>query len=360
MIDSSTLPKLRARLTGSLGSLLVFVFLSASCSDGTGPSTETTLPADPTPSGPIDSSDPDVSPGDTITAPDPTLPPPDSTEAGDTLVDPGTSSYPGIPFGTYSMPTAYLNSVHTGSVMAGLVSPTNIVTVLTETRNKGGRLVVKLSKGRQHFVTNPDGTFSLTKWKALVDQYRNIDLAPFIADGTILGHFLIDEPHRTTRWGGQVIPQATVEEMAAYSKQIWPTMPTLVRVVPSWLAAAPVTYTHLDAGWLQYTSDKGDVTALVTAEVAVAKSKGLGLVVGMNVLDGGDGSSRIAGWSQGKYAMSATEIRSYGTVLLDQSYACGFYMWSHDTEYYSRTDIMAAMAELSAKAGVHAKTSCRQ
>lgn len=245
-------------------------------------------------------------------------------------------------------------------MLGGPLSPNNIVSVLTETRNKGGRIVLKLCKGRDTYVKDANGNFSFTKWKLLIDQYRNVNLAPFIADGTILGHYLIDEPHRTARWGGVAISQATIEAMAAYSKEIWPTLPTLVRVVPSWLAEAPITYTHLDAGWLQYTAARGNVTTVVRGEVAAARRKGLGLVVGMNVMNGGNGTSGIPGETRGDWAMSATELRTYGTALLNESYACGFYMWTHITRYYDRTDIRAAMAELSGQARIHERTSCRQ
>ena len=108
--------------------------------------------------------------------------------------------------------------------------------------------------------------------------------------------------------GGKTIPQATLEAMAQYSKQLWPDMTTFVRVVPSWLAAAPVTYTYLDAGWLQYAWGKGDVATMVAAEVAAAKSKRLGLMVGLNVLQGGNGSSGIRGTTSGNWAMSASEV----------------------------------------------------
>jgi hypothetical protein len=37
------------------------------------------------------------------------------------------------------------------------------------------------------------GTFNLTKHKAAVDRHRNIDFAAYNADGTIVGHFVIDE-----------------------------------------------------------------------------------------------------------------------------------------------------------------------
>ena len=355
MTGMSTPPNRSARQRRSLASLLLFVVIGAACGgDGIGPSTESALPADSAAAAPADPASPGdtlaTPPGDSIAVADSTVPPPDSTPTGDTMVPAVDGSLlAGITFGTTNLPPSYLNSVHTGTLLGGPLSPSNIVSTLTEVRSRGGRIVVKLCKGSDHYVKNADGTFSFTKWKALVDRYRYVNLGPFIADGTILGHYLIDEPHRAVRWGGKIISPATLEAMAAYSKKIWPTMPALVRVVPSWLATSSVTYTHLDAGWLQYTAKKGDVTQLVTAEVAAAKRKALGLVVGMNVSEGGKSG-----------AMTATEVRAYGSVLLNQSYTCGFYMYHHDPSYFSRSDIRTAMAELSAKARNHAKTSCRQ
>ena len=270
------------------------------------------------------------------------------------------SSLPGVVFGTWTMPSTYLNSVHTGWVQGGPLDPSNILSVLSSARAKGGRVVIKLSKGSDTFVKNSDGTFSLTKWKSLVSAYRSVNLAPYLSDGTIVGHLLIDEPHRDKRWGGRPIPQSTVEEMARHSKQLWPGMPTLVRAMPSWLAGASVSYSSLDAGWTQYERGKGDAGSWVEAEAGAAKRKGLGLVVGMNVLDGGDGSSGIAGFTQGKYAMSASEIRKHGLAMLANSYACAFFNWSHNSSYYGRSDIKSAMADVSAKARSHAKTACRQ
>jgi hypothetical protein len=148
--------------------------------------------------------------------------------------------------------------------------------------------------------------------------------------------------------------------MAQYSKQIWPTWTTVVHTQTPWLANTPITFRYLDAGWTQYAAGKGDVTKWATTEIASAKSKRLGLVMGMNVLDGGNGSSRIKGWSSGKWSMSASELRTYGTVVLNQSYPCAFFMWAHDVPYYGRTDIKSAMAALSTKAKAHAKTSCQQ
>jgi hypothetical protein len=285
----------------------------------------------------------------------------DSTGTSPIAATAGTQ--PGIVFGSYGMEVADLNSIHTGALRGGGITETNVLQFLAAIKAKGGRLVLKMCQGADKYVKNADGTFSFTKWKSLVDRFRKVNLGPYISDGTLMGHFLIDEPQRAAKWGGKVIPQATVEAMAKYSKQIWPTLPTLVRVVPSWLASAPVSYTALDAGWLQYGSGKGDPAKMVASEASIAKQKGLGLLIGLNILDGGNGSSGVRGWSSGKWAMSASEIRNYGSALLSQSYACGFFNWTYQyfgPTYYARSDIKSAMSDLSNKARAHARTSCKQ
>jgi hypothetical protein len=270
------------------------------------------------------------------------------------------SSAPGIVFGSTDMDYVLLNSVHTGTLKGGGLSTTSIISLLSAVRSRGGRIVIKLCNGHDFYVQNSDGTFSFTKWKQLVDRFKVVNLGPYIADGTIIGHYLIDEPQNASRWGGKVIPQSTLEAMAQYSKQNWPTMTTFVRTVPSWLAKSSVNYTYLDAGWAQYTSSKGNVSTWIVAEVNAAKSKGLGLAVGLNVINGGNGSSGIRGTRSGTYSMSASELKTYGTALLGQSYSCAFYMWQYNSTYYGRSDVKTAMADLSSKARSHAKTGCRQ
>ena len=345
--------------------VMVALTFAAGCNSGDklSPDTETPAatvpaPADSAAAGPTDST---ALPTDSTASTDSTLAPADSAAAATAAF--ATGSQPGIVFGSYGMTATDLNSIHTGILNGGGITETSVGPLLAAIKAKGGRLVLKMCMGDDKYVKNPDGTFSLTKWKALVDRFKKTNLAPYISDGTLMGHFLIDEPQRTAKWGGQFISQATIEAMAAYSKQIWPTLPTMVRVVPSWLASAPVAYSALDAGWLQYTQDKGDPGKLVASEVAAARQKGLGLVIGLNILDGGNGSSGVHGWSRGKWAMTATEIKNYGSALLAQSYACGFFNWTYQyfgPTYYARSDIKSALADLSSKAQAHAKTSCRQ
>jgi hypothetical protein len=346
--------KARHRAT-ALG--LVLMLLGGCGENGMNPSTENPTAG----SAPGDSAA--TIPADSMVPTDSTIVPTDSTLIDSSGVTTLAGSVPpGIVFGVYNMDVEQMTSVLNGTMQGGGLTPDNILSRLAAARAKGARMVLKMCMGDDKYVKNPDGTFSFTKWKALVDRFRSVNLTPYITDGTLLGHFLIDEPHRAAKWG-KPIPQATVEAMAQYSKQIWPGLTTFVRVVPSWLAAAPVTYTYLDAGWLQYAWGKGDVATMVASEVAIAKSKHLGLMVGLNVLQGGNGSSGIRGTTSGNWAMSASEVRSYGTTLLSQSYACGFYNWSYTLSgptYFARSDVKTVMAELSIKAKAHVKTSCKQ
>jgi hypothetical protein len=265
---------------------------------------------------------------------------------------------PGIVFASFGLTPSQLNTVHTGIV--GSTSPSDFLTYLAQVKAKGGRVLVKLSGG-DLAVRNADNTFSLAKWKSMVDRYRNIKFSSYVTDGTIVGHLLIDEPHFPSRWGNKTIPHATLEDAAKYSKQLWPSLPTMVSAPPNWLASTTISYTYLDAGWATYRGTASSSPATWASNmVSKAKSKGLGLFMGFNVLDGGDGSSGFHGNLPKKWAMSASEIRSYGLALLSQSYVCGFGMWKYKSTYYNRSDVKSAMADVSAKARSHARTSCRQ
>ena len=261
----------------------------------------------------------------------------------------------GIVFASFGLQPSQMNSVHTGGVRG--MSASGILSYLAQTKAKGGRALLNFGGESR----NADGTFSLAVWKARIDRYRGVNFSSYIADGTLIGHFIIDEPHFQSRWGGKIIPQSTVEEMAKYSKQLWPTMTTIVNAPLHWLADSPTIYTNLDAGWAMYRSKTSSNPTLWAAnQVAAAKRKGLGVFSGLNVLDGGNGSSGFHGNYPKSWAMSANELRTYGSALFSQSYVCGFGMWKYTSAYYDRPDIKVAMAELSTKARNHVKTSCRQ
>jgi hypothetical protein len=148
--------------------------------------------------------------------------------------------------------------------------------------------------------------------------------------------------------------------MARYSKSIWPAMPTIIRGWPAYLKG--YQYRYLDAAWAQYSNRFGPVSAFISDNVRDAKASGLALVVGLNQLAGGSNSGSNKGLSEfvsGKYAMNASELESWGRVLLNEPYVCAFLSWAYDSKYTSRSDIKQAMSSLAQTARSRSSTSCR-
>ena len=268
-----------------------------------------------------------------------------STPDGGRFAAPSTGSS-GIPFGAFAQPISLYGQTYTGGLL-NPENPDNLLSQLAAIRAAKARVVLTFP-GSSARYTNPDGTFNFDFWKARLDRYAAVDFESFVSDGTIVGIYLIDEPSCASCWGGQVIPQDMVEAMAQYSKSLWPEMKTIARVDPTWLDDYSGEYLNLDAGWAQYVVRKGDVATYLSANVAAARSKGLALIVGLNVLGGGLNQT----------SLSASQVKDFGSALLADPYACAFISWKYDAAYFARTDIKSAMALLSKKAKRHASTSC--
>ncbi len=166
---------------------------------------------------------------------------------------------------------------------------------------------------------------------------------------------MIDEPFAAPQWGGEAVPKSTLDQMAQYSKSLFPELVTMVRAAPSQLQG--YTWQFLDASWAQYAARKGPIGAFVSTEVAAAQSARLGLVVGLNISKGGDGSSGIGG-ADG-YSMTGAEILQYGGAFLAEPSSCAFLMWDSRASVIQRSDVASALAELAGDARAHAATSCR-
>jgi hypothetical protein len=271
-----------------------------------------------------------------------------SNGASDATVTFSSIGFSGIPFGASSLPPSLYGSTYTGGLM-NPEKPESLLARLATIRGARGRVVLALAGGPLQY-TNADGTFNFDLWKARVGRYSGVDFNSYISDGTVTGHYLIDQPNCSTCWGGQAIPQDMVEAMAQYSKSIWPSMATIARAEATWLTGYSGQYVYLDAGWAQYVVRKGDVNTFLADNVAAARSEGLGLIVGLNVLKGNTDLS----------SLTASQVKTFGSVLLGSSYVCAFISWQYDPTYFSQSDIKSAMELLSKKAKRHAPSSCRQ
>jgi hypothetical protein len=280
-----------------------------------------------------------------------TPPPPEPPPSEPPPSEPPPSS--GVPFGPYGLPTSEMGTF-TGMVRGA--TPSSVLVTAAAARKAGARVILRLTGDE---VANADGTFSLTKWKAALDRYASVDLSPYAGDGTIAGHLLVQNPHTAGAWGGRPISHATIEEMARYSRQRWPAIPTIAHAPPSWLAAKTTPWQYLDASSVTYSGSAGDAGAWVGEQASAAGEARLGLLVGMNVLNGGTSASRLPGTTEGKFAMSATQLRTWGTALVAQSRVCGLMMSRYDEGYFGRSDVKDAVAVVGEKARTRAATSCR-
>jgi hypothetical protein len=269
----------------------------------------------------------------------------------------------GVPFGEFGLEPQQFRPPYTGAVV--LVSRSSVASVLRAAQAGKLRLVLNLAGGGRHY-SNPDGTFNLELWKARIDTYRDVDFSPYVTEGLVLAHFLLDEPGATGTWGGRPVSRADIEEMARYSEFIWPALPTAVRATADWLGRGDTTYASLDIAWAQWSGPyRGAGTGLTPEEfrdgnVAWAKRLELGLVFGMNYLNGGDGSSGIPGTELHPelWQMSGAEVAHVGTVLSGAPYACALLSWRHDAAFESRPEVRAALDSVARVAAARGGTSC--
>jgi len=250
----------------------------------------------------------------------------------------------GIPIGNTAQPNTAFGSVYNGALRN--IYPQFLNRDLGAIKSRGGKVALMMA-GPDWQYKDADGHFSLTKWKQRIDRYNNVNFNSYISDGTLIGHYLIDEPNDPANWNGRPVDGRTLEEMARYSKAKWPNLVTIVRTQPDYLEKwGP--YRYLDAAWAQYVERKGDVDRYLENNVSSAKRQGLGLVVGLNVLKGGNNNRR----------MSPSQVKSWGAAMLNSTYPCAFISWKYDS-YLASGDMRDAMNSLRNKAESRAFKSCR-
>jgi hypothetical protein len=272
-----------------------------------------------------------------------------------------SATAPGIAFGDFHLPTSlFSSSRYSGSLQAVAVS--TVYGELNTAARYGKRLVISMA-GSRRFYTNSDHTFNMTKWKNRVSAFRGVALGRYVSSGVLLGHYLVDEPQCLRCWGGKRIPASAVEEMARYSKSIWPSLPTTVRAAPTLLPQ--INYRYLDFAWAQWVgphvpSANQTAAQFRDRQIAAARVRGLGLVFGLNYLSGGNGSSGRRGTGPGRWEMSAREVKNVGTVLAQAGYACAVLSWQYSSTFVSRTGMGTALSAVSSAARNRSRTSCKK
>jgi hypothetical protein len=289
---------------------------------------------------------------DTLVSSEAPLLPADSIAPGDTIPPP-PPVHVGIPFGPFHLPPSLYGPKFTGAYLAAV--PSTLLANLEAARWANARVLLNFT-GHNKWFRDSHG-FNLEQWKARVDHFRGLDLSSYIADGTIIGHFIMDEPSDSRDWNGTVVSLEDIDEMARYSKEIWPSMTTIIRAWPAYLEG--YHYQYLDAAWAQYNGRRfPDMDAFIAENVEGAKAAGLALVAGLNVLAGGlDGP---LGFYRDRHAMSASELRTWGRALMSEPYICAVINWRYNAQYFALPEIQSAFEDLNQKAQTHPKKSCQK
>lgn len=252
----------------------------------------------------------------------------------------------------------------------------NWKSVLDSARACKAQIFVGLTTRRGQFRMKSDTTKLDTKhWIAFVVdtvwRARAPAMQSYFDDGTILGVYLIDEYNCVACWSGMKILDAQVDTLAGAVKGLFGRRwPVAVRVDPSKLVRWP--WRHIDLTWAQfsgidhYPSACGGcggrwvrtrgvallTSAADTARVSVdsmyylygkvfadsfakaAKAINLGLVLGVNTPNGGQGYSKVVGSEgAGSWVMAPGEYSGFNRALVQQPYACAVMHWKASTSW---------------------------
>jgi hypothetical protein len=271
----------------------------------------------------------------------------------------GTTGGLGIPFGPASLwQTGSMETVGTGAFTGSIAgtSASAIVGLLGAARTAHQRLVLNMTGG-SHDLYLTDGVFDMAKWKAKMDTYRTAAIqsavASAVADGTILGNSVMDEPHvhglgDGNTWGPVgTMTKARVDSMCGYVKAMFPTLP--VGVVHQHNVFEPTkSYAVCEFIVDAYSSRLGDVTTFRDGGLALTTRDGMGIIFSMNILNGGIQAARDGLWNcpltttggRGTYEpncrMTAAQVRDYGRALGPAG--CAMLMWKYDSDFMANAN----------------------
>jgi hypothetical protein len=287
----------------------------------------------------------------------------------------------GIPFGPWGLwdnATPKANTdVFTGSL--GSVTASNIVARIDAARTKHIKIFLAMTGGsHDNYMSTINGVyqFDITKWQAKMNSFKTAEIktavAAGVADGTIIGNSVMDEPQVSgsgdgNTWGPTgTMTKARVDSLCGYVKAIFPSLPA--GVVHRYDAFEPTkSYRTCDFLVSQYAMRLGSVTTYRDGGLAMAQRDGIAIAFSINLLNGGvqdrDGTWDCTGTGGlGTYSpncrMTAQQVEDYGLVLGPAGCALG--LWQYDSDFMARSDNQQAFKNLAGRLATAPAKSCRR
>jgi hypothetical protein len=359
-------------LTAVRAALPLLVALVAASCDKTDP---LSLPSE---TGPVASGADSTAPADSL-ATEAALPadsaaPADTLALTDSLTPDLAVSYSGVPFGPYGLYATVTGFEWGPAPMTASLDNTfanSIVQRINAARLKRHRLVLAMTGGQsREYTTN--GKFDLGKWKARMNTFNTSTIkqavAAAVADGTVIGNKLIDEPE-TPKWGGAVT-KPMIDAMASYVKNMFPTLPVGVAYgAPGFRWRASEHYRVVD--WVvsqyQWSFNQGGITAWRDEVLRWARAEGVTPGFSLNIMDGGI-NDKVGSWDcagtggKGTIAqrcrMTADQVRSWGRAIGPSG--CVMLMWRYDDAFMSKSANQAAFRDVASLLNSSPRRSCRR
>jgi hypothetical protein len=286
-------------------------------------------------------------------------------------------SHTGIAFGVWSLwdPVAIKGGAAPFTASANYTDFYVILHQIAAARALNHRLLLQMTDHTPESYAT-DGKFDLVKWKREMDDYRlpiiQTAIAEGVADGTIMGNSVLDEPKRAV-WGNN-LDKAMIDEMCAYVKGIFPTLPVGVVVVHWWRPSEHYRVCDFivsQYGWSQpphgwgTPGGHGDVIGWRDAALEQARQDGIAIAFSINLLNGGEeledcSSSRTGG--PGTYPkhcqMTPKQVSDFGLALATAG--CAMFTWRYDASFMSNAANVQALDAIAAATAAHAPRSCRR
>ena len=284
----------------------------------------------------------------------------------------------GIPFGPYAAWDGTSLKPYTENFTAtmGTFTPANLVTGISTARAQRKKLLLALTGGaHENYMT--DGVFDMAKWRAKMNTFNTpalkLAVAAAVADGTIIGNSVMDEPHVKgtgdgNTWGpAGTMTKARVDSLCGYAKSVFPTLP--VGVVHPHDAFEPSnSYRVCEFLVDQYAARRGSVTEFRDEALAFGRRDNMAIVFSINVMNGGIQAARDGRWDcpltttggRGTYdpncRMTPKQVRDWGILL--GSAGCAMVAWRYDSSFMANPDNRAAFADVTARLATLPAKSC--
>lgn len=285
---------------------------------------------------------------------------PDSVANSDSTPPTPPPSYSGVPFGPVDLFQSWYEPAASG--FAGTLtyaSPWGIIPLLNTMRAHGVRGFLKMT-GESHETYKTNDRFDFEKWKQATSRYDTPEIraavATAVAEGTLLGYSMLDEASRFS-WNGS-LDKAMIDRMAAYSKSIFPTLPTGVVVPYGW--RPDERYQVLDVLISQTWKPTKTPAQYRDEAVAAARLNGVALAIAVNILAGPQKTKCEKRPRGSTCMMTPDDIRKWAVTMGSDPYICAVFMWRYDKAVWEMPKYVTAFKDASAQLADGPPPNCRR